>query len=66
MGTINLQGAAVWSVADRLVALGVPFVFATGYGEHCDRDLHAAAPVLAKPFDPGALVAAVEGLAAER
>jgi DNA-binding response OmpR family regulator len=63
---INLQGAAVWSVADRLVALGVPFVFATGYGEHCDRGLHAAAPVLAKPFDPGALVAAVEGLAAER
>jgi DNA-binding response OmpR family regulator len=63
---INLQGAAVWSVADRLVALGVPFVFATGYGEHCDRGLHAAAPVLAKPFDPGALVAAVVGLAAER
>jgi CheY-like chemotaxis protein len=61
---INLGGAAVSPVADRLAALGVPFVFATGYGEGCRRGAHAAAPVLAKPFDPDALVAAVEGLAA--
>ena len=63
---MNLEGAAVSPVADRLVALGVPFVFATGYGEDCDRGAHSAAPVLAKPFDPDALVAAVEGLAARR
>jgi CheY-like chemotaxis protein len=61
---INLGGAAVAPVADRLAALGVPFVFATGYGEGCDRSGHAAAPVLAKPFDPDVLVGAIEGLAA--
>jgi CheY-like chemotaxis protein len=60
---INLDGMAVSPVADRLAALGVPFLFATGYGEDGDRGVHAAAPVLAKPFDPDALVAAVEGLA---
>jgi len=60
---INLEGANVSPVADRLAALSVPFVFATGYGEGCDRCGYATAPVLAKPFDPDALVAAVEGLA---
>ena len=63
---INLGGAAVSPVADRLAALGVPFVYATGYGEDCDRGEHAAAPVLTKPFAPDVLVAAVEGLAAGR
>jgi len=61
---MNLDGANVSPVADRLAALGVSFVFATGYGERCDRCGYATAPVLAKPFDPDALVAAVEGLAA--
>jgi len=63
---INLQGAAVWSVADHLAALGVPFVFATGYGEQCARGLHAARPLLAKPFDPDTLVAAIRDLPAGR
>jgi CheY-like chemotaxis protein len=48
---INLEGQRVWPVADRLAALGVPFLFATGYGEGCDTGGHAA-PVLHKPFDP--------------
>ena len=39
---INLGGAAVSPVADCLAALGVPFVYATGYGEDCDRGEHAA------------------------
>ena len=61
---IGLADAAASPVADRLAALGVPFLFATGYGEHADTGGHPTAPVLAKPFDPDALVAAVEGLAA--
>ncbi len=60
---INLQGQGVAPVADRLAALGVPFLFATGYGDGCDTGGHGAAPVLGKPFDPARLVAAVEALA---
>src|SRR5918998_6506886 len=59
---LNLGGAAAWPVADRLAELGVPFVLATGYGEGRGRDAHPRAPVLAKPFGPDALTAAVEGL----
>jgi DNA-binding response OmpR family regulator len=58
----NLNGTMVSPVADRLADLGVPFIFATGYGEGCDRGLHTAAPVLAKPFSLNRLVAAIRGL----
>jgi DNA-binding response OmpR family regulator len=60
---IKLQGEAVGPVADRLAALGVPFLFATGYGEGRDKDGHGTAPTLHKPFSPESLVAAVEALA---
>ncbi len=33
---IILDGWHVRPVADRLAALGVPFLFATGYGDGCD------------------------------
>ena len=38
---------------DRLAALGVPFVFATGYGENYDTGGHGTAPTLRKPFGFG-------------
>src|SRR5215213_8423994 len=60
---INLAGEAVRPVADRLAALGVPFLFATGYGEGCDTGGHATARVLRKPFGPRTLIDAVEALA---
>ena len=60
---INLDGQRVGPVADRLAALGVPFVFATGYGENCDTGGHRAAPILSKPFALKSLVAAVAALA---
>ena len=60
---INLEGRHVGSVADRLAALGVLFLFATGYGEGCDTGGHGAAPTLHKPFSPESLVAAVAALA---
>jgi DNA-binding response OmpR family regulator len=63
---MNLAGVAISPVADRLAALGVPFLFATGYEKDCYRGSHASAPIMTKPFGPDALVAAVEGIAAER
>jgi CheY-like chemotaxis protein len=60
---INLNGEHVGPVADTLAALGVPFVFATGYGEGCDTGGHADARVLRKPFSVHALIDAVEALA---
>jgi DNA-binding response OmpR family regulator len=63
---IDLGGQHVGPVADRLAALGVPFLFATGCGENRDTGGHGAAPVLEKPFSPESLVAAVEALASAR
>ena len=60
---INLDGQRVEPVADRLAALGVPFLFATGYGDTMDKGDHEAAPALQKPFGQRGLVAAVEALA---
>ena len=60
---IDLAGRHVAEVADRLAALGVPFLFATGYGDGRDPGGHGAAPVVEKPFDTGRLVAAVAALA---
>ncbi|WP_236552439.1 response regulator [Belnapia sp. F-4-1] len=49
---INLGGAMVSPVADRLAALNVPFLFATGYGEDGDRGAYAAARVFSKAVRP--------------
>jgi DNA-binding response OmpR family regulator len=59
---INLEGEAAKPVADTLAALGVPFLFATGYDGLCDTGGHGTAPVLPKPFDPDELIAAVGAL----
>jgi CheY-like chemotaxis protein len=63
---INIDGEMVSPVADRLAALGVPFIFATGYAEGCNRGLHATAPTLTKPFDDNVLADAVRDLTAGR
>ena len=60
----NLAGSRVDAVADALVARGVPFVFATGYGREALPPRHGEAPVLVKPFAPAHLVAALAELVA--
>jgi two-component sensor histidine kinase/DNA-binding response OmpR family regulator len=48
---VNLDGEMVYPVADAVLALGVPFVFVTGYGaEGIDRRF-AQVPVLQKPIE---------------
>ena len=47
----NLNGQSVKPVAEALLARGVPFVFATGYGEVDGAPGDFGAPVIRKPYD---------------
>lgn len=61
---INLNGVEVFPVASRLRELGVPFVFASGYGREGLPPDFSDSPVLQKPYLPEALKAAVAALLA--
>lgn len=53
---VNLGAETSEPVARRLSEIGIPFAFATGYGEtskHAER--HPQAPILQKPFALDAL-----------
>lgn len=63
---IGLEDGTAVPLADRLAARGVPFLFATGYGEDCDTGGHRGMPVLRKPFHGRQLVDAVASLALPR
>jgi CheY-like chemotaxis protein len=56
---LNLAGETSTPVADELARRGVPFVVATGYGADGLPPGHANVPVLAKPYDPADLTAAL-------
>jgi len=47
---VHLHGESAFPVADALIAKGVPFIFATGYGERGLPDTYRGRPVLQKPF----------------
>jgi hypothetical protein len=57
---INLAGERVFPVANRLAELGIPFVFATGYGEAGLPDTHHSRIVLQKPYSAAGLRKALE------
>jgi CheY-like chemotaxis protein len=59
---INIAGEKVFPVADRLTALNVPFVFATGYGVSGVQEPHAHRPVIQKPYTMGTLQRALEAV----
>jgi CheY-like chemotaxis protein len=48
---VNLGGAPVYAVAEKLDAAGVPFAFASGYGQGGISDAWAGRTVIQKPFD---------------
>ncbi len=58
----NLNGRSVTPVAEALAARGVPFVFATGYGEAAGAPGGFNAPVIRKPYDVTQVAAAVAEL----
>jgi CheY-like chemotaxis protein len=47
---VNLNGQPILPVADALAARGMPFVFATGYGERGLPEPYRDRPTLKKPF----------------
>jgi CheY-like chemotaxis protein len=56
---LNLNGQQTYPVAHILVARGVPFIFATGYGAAGLTEAWAHAVTLQKPFQPPELAAAI-------
>jgi len=47
---VHLHGQAVFPVAEALIERGIPFVFATGYGERGLPEQYRSRPILQKPF----------------
>jgi CheY-like chemotaxis protein len=52
---VNLNGQSINPVAEVLVERGVPFVFATGYGEQGIPESYRNRPTLQKPFQQESL-----------
>lgn len=63
---VNLGGDAVFPLADRLRARGVPILFATGYGARGLPAAYADYPVLQKPYPPEQLAPAIATMVRER
>ena len=64
---VNLSGDTSFGIADRLIDMGMPFVFATGYGETIALpERFRAVPVVSKPYDGAALRMALGGVQAAR
>ena len=62
----NLNGKNGGSVATILTERRVPFVVVSGYARNFLPIAFQHAPSVAKPFDPGRLIAAVERLCRDR
>jgi CheY-like chemotaxis protein len=60
---VNLNGNPVTPVVEILTERGVPFIFASGYGQRGLPDAYRAAPMLQKPFQVDALEQAIQAVA---
>jgi len=60
---VNLDGQPISPVVDILIERGLPFVFATGYGQRGVPEAYRATPTLQKPFQADALAQAIEAAA---
>jgi CheY-like chemotaxis protein len=57
---VNLAGQRVYPVVEHLERRSIPFIFLTGYGREGIDAEWKRYPMLQKPFDIGALEAAME------
>jgi len=60
---VNLNGQPISPVVEILIQRGLPFVFATGYGQRGVPEAYNATPTLQKPFQADALAQAIEAAA---
>jgi CheY-like chemotaxis protein len=63
---LNLNGQPASPVAEALIARGLPFAIATGYGERSVPQAFRDRPMLQKPFQSDALGRVLAGLAAAK
>ena len=59
---INIHGEAVYPVADELTRQNIPYIFATGFSIRNVADGYRQFPILAKPYSPRHVVAALYGI----
>ena len=57
---VNLNSRSITPVAELLVERGVPFVFASGYGQRGVPEAYRNSPTLQKPFQVEALAQAID------
>jgi DNA-binding NtrC family response regulator len=63
---VNLKGELVFPAAERLIELGVPVVFTTGYAPDKIFPAHLLGlPLLQKPYDPDEFLNLVEKVIVE-
>jgi CheY-like chemotaxis protein len=63
---VNLDGQMVYPIAQNLERAGVPFVFASGYGENSISSRWSRQPVLQKPFSLDSFASALNSALAQR
>lgn len=57
---VNIRGERSYGVAEALAARGVPFIFATGYGDAEHPEAFKGVFTLTKPYSPDQLRAALD------
>lgn len=56
---VNVHGEKSYRIGERLSELGIPFVFATGYGDTSHPPEFAATPTVSKPYTHDQIKAAM-------
>lgn len=62
---VTIRGGEVFPVAERLMARGIPFALASGYGDWALPEMFRNKPRLTKPFSVQQLTARVQALCSD-
>ena len=62
---VNLNNQTITPVVEVLVRRGLPFIFASGYGQRGVPEAYRASPTLQKPFQAEALARAIDAAVAK-